>query len=63
MILLGLALVGIAAGIWAIALYPEHSPLVNPTSFEVDIDSHTPLDTVSLAISRTGQSVYQVTFT
>lgn len=61
MILLGLALVGIAAGIWAIALYPEHSPLVNPTSFEVDIDSHTPLDTVSLAISRTGQSAYQVT--
>jgi hypothetical protein len=61
MILLGLALAGIAAGVWAIALFPEHSPLVNPTPFEVVIDSHTPLDTVSLDITRTGQSVYRVT--
>jgi hypothetical protein len=60
-ILLGLALVGIAAGAWAIAHFPEHSPLVNPTSFEVDIESKTPLDTVYLVVSRVGQSTYQVT--
>jgi hypothetical protein len=62
MILLGLALAGIAAVAWAIALFPKHSQLVNPTSFEVDIHSQTPLDTVYLVVSRAGQStMYQLT--
>jgi hypothetical protein len=39
MILLVLALVGLAAGVWAIELFPGRPPLVNPTPFIIQSDS------------------------
>ena len=57
MILLGLALAALVTGAWAIALFPDRPPLVNPTPFVIEIDSKYVLSEVNLYFSPGTKSV------
>jgi len=56
MILLVLVLVGLAAGIWAIELFPDRPPLMNPTPFIIQFDSEHTLSDINLEVSLIARS-------
>lgn len=61
-ILLLLAIIGLAAGTWAIVLFPARSPVVDPTPFNIVVGNKFTLSQINLTISPRAQST-KITFT
>jgi hypothetical protein len=59
-ILLGLLLIGLAAGIWAIALFPSRPQVVASASFLMDLDNEVNVNQIFLRITPEGQSAEDI---